>query len=213
VLGGGGIYVPPSLILLVAVSFDIQPQGSSDKRESKLLVKIGAIFDQTLNFLAYVVGVLLVFGWLSVVADVVMRYFLNRPLTWALETTEYVLTTVAFLGAAWLLRREGHVSLDLVLNLFKPRTQAMFHAITSSLGAIACLIIVWYGVEATWSHYLKGMRVTTALAPPTAPFLTIIPVGFFLLFLQFLRRSYGYLLKWKAVPEKEEKRFEDLSEA
>ena len=178
-----------------------------------MLVKIGAIFDHTPNFLACVAGILLVIGWFSVVADVVMRYFLNRPLVWVLETTEYVLTTIAFLGAAWLLRREGHVSLDLVLNLLKPRTQAMFHTITSILGAIACLIVVWYGVEATCSHYLKGMRIVTALAPPSAPFLTIIPVGFFLLFLQFLRRSYGYLLKWKAVPEREEKRFEDFSEA
>jgi len=33
----------------------------------------------------------------------------------------------------------------------------------------------------------------------------IIPIGSFLLFIQFLRRAYGYFTGWRAIPDKEQR--------
>ena len=50
-----------------------------------------------------------------------MRYFLNRPLVWVLELTEYALLWVTFLGAAWLLRQGGHVQVDVIVDFMSRR--------------------------------------------------------------------------------------------
>jgi TRAP-type C4-dicarboxylate transport system permease small subunit len=105
---------------------------------------------------------------------------------------------------AWVLKIEGHVKIDLVVNRLKPRNQCLVNTITSILGAITCLVLVWYGTKLSWEFFERGTITNTILELPSAPLFAIIPIGSFLLFIQFLRRSYGYLKSWKASSNKEE---------
>ena len=59
------------------------------------------------NILAGVAMVVLGLIIFSVCLEIIMRYFLNWPLVWVVELTEYGLLHVTFLGAAWLLRQGG----------------------------------------------------------------------------------------------------------
>ena len=174
-----------------------------------MLARIRGFFDNTLDFLAYFACALIIFAFLIVCAEVIMRYLLNHSTSWTLEITEYIVVTVVFLGSAWALKREGHVSLDVVLNLFKTKNRAAINTFNSLLGAIICLVIFWYGVVSTWDHFQRGtIMVEKNLELPTAPFLVVIPIGFFLLFVQFLRRSYKNLRIWRASPEEAERNSE-----
>ena len=119
----------------------------------RLITKAGSIFDRTINILTVAAIVILVFVMLSVCAEVILRYFLNRPLIWVVQVTENSLLYIAFLGAAWVLKREGHVKMDLVLNRLNPATQYLMNSITSIIGAIICLVITWYGVKVCWDLY------------------------------------------------------------
>ena len=105
---------------------------------------------------------------------------------------------LTLLGATWLLKLEGHVKMDLLVNQLNPRTQALLNIITSILGAIICLVIAWYGTEVTWSQFQKGITYPTVLEPPVFIILSVIPIGYFLLFIQFLRRTYSFLRKLSA---------------
>lgn len=165
--------------------------------------KITAIFDQTLNLLAILAVVLIVFIMLAVGTDVVMRYFFSKPMIWVGEISEYSLLFITFLGAAWLLRNEGHVRMDLVLNRLGPRAQAVLNLITSIISAIVCLIIVFYSARATLEAFQTGYFLAAALDVPMGPLLLIIPIGTFLLFIQFLRRGYGYLQSSRMLADKE----------
>ena len=149
--------------------------------------------------LTFLAAIFLTFITLSVSAEIVMRYFLNRSLKWVVEVSEYSLVWVTFLSTAWVLRREAHIKMDLVLNRLKPETQALLNAITSVVGAIICLLLVWYGTGVTWDHFLRGAAKHGMMEVPAAPILGIVPIGSFLLFIQFLRRSYGYLRNWRAL--------------
>ncbi len=169
----------------------------------KLVRGVTAIFDSIVSLFGTLVVVLLIFMMLAVSTEVVMRYFLNRPPIWVIEVTEYSLLYITFLGAAWLLRKEGHVKVDLVLTRLKPGTQAFLNATTSALCAIACLILAWYGVKVTWDHFQTGYFLSTILRPPSFAIVLIIPVGSFLLFIQFLRRMYHYLESWRTSREQE----------
>ncbi len=168
----------------------------------KLLRKGSAIIDATLTSLVVLAAVILIFVMLSVNAEVIMRYFLNRPLLWVIEISEYSLLYITFLGTAWLLKKDGHVRMDLVLERLKPITQAVINITTSAILAIFCLILAWYGGEVTWEQFQVGtVKGGTILDFPLAAVLVVIPVGSFLLSIQFLRRSYGYLERWRADKE------------
>jgi len=160
-----------------------------------LLTRAGAIFDRFIGFLVFLACVLLVGATLIVGLGVILRYFSGSPIVWSVEITEYSLLYICFLGAAWLLKEEGHIRVDVALNLLNPRNQALVNILTSILGAMVCLVITWYGAEITWDHFVRGVPSMELLHIPRFLILMVIPIGSFLLFIQFLRRTYGYLEK------------------
>ena len=163
----------------------------------KLVTKVTAIFERTIELAAALAGALLVFVLLSESAEVVMRYFLRNPLIWVVEVSETILLFVAFLGAAWLLKSEGHVRMDLLLNRLNPRPRSILNIITSIIGAFCCGVLVWYGSLSTWDNFVRGAFEPTVLEIPSAYVLVIIPIGSFLFFIQCLRRGYGYFKSWR----------------
>jgi len=173
-------------------------------RNMKLGRKFNAIFDGTIGAGATLAAVIIAFVVIAVSFEIAMRYFLNRPQVWVMEIVEYCLLFITFLGAAWVLKREGHVKLDIVLNRLKPKNEAMVNAITSVIGAVIFLAIAWYGAVTTWDNFVRGFWVASELEPPRAPIIAIIPIGSLLLFIQFLRRTYGYLRSWRTSPDKEQ---------
>jgi len=82
----------------------------------KLTTKLRAIFERTLNIFSVAAGVLVAFLMIVVCVNVFMRHFLNRPIFWTIEVTQYAMVFILFLGAAWLLREEGHVVMDVLVN-------------------------------------------------------------------------------------------------
>lgn len=144
--------------------------------------------------LAFLAGILVICVMLVISADVALRFLMDRPIPWVLEATEYSLLYITFLGTAWLLKREGHVKLDFVLDRLEPRTASILNVITSILMTIVCLLLAWYGAQSTWDHFERGVRSVKYFSLPMFAFLAIIPVGSFFLVVQSLKRTYCYLL-------------------
>ena len=163
------------------------------KIHKKLLTKATNIFDRTLDVMAVIAGVLLVVATVIVGLGIFSRYFLFRPIAWVTEVSEYIILYIAFLVAAWVLRQEGHVKMDIVINYLNPKAQSIINIITSICCSIACLIITWYGIKVTWEFYKTDVFTYTVLELPKFIFTSVIFVGSFLLFIQFIRRAYGYL--------------------
>lgn len=169
----------------------------------RLLAKLDAIFDRVIGSLAFLGGVLIVLMMLSISYEVISRYFFGHTEIWMVEFNEYALLFVLFLGSAWVLKREGHVSMDLVLIQLNPRGRALLNGLTSILGTLACMILTWYAGETTWGHFQKGVLVVRVLGVPKAPLLAIVCIGSFTLSIQFLRRSYKFLRNSRTLPQNE----------
>jgi TRAP-type C4-dicarboxylate transport system permease small subunit len=161
----------------------------------KGLRRILVIFDQTNDLLGIWAGAITIFIMLWVCASVVLRV-IRIGLVYMSEIPEYCLLFITFLGTTWLLKREGHVKTDMLLARLNPRTQAALNTITSVLVAITCLVLALFSARVTWQYFQVGYYLPSGLKPPKAPIMAIIPVGFFLLFIQFLRRAYRYLGEW-----------------
>lgn len=174
------------------------------RKTIKLLTKADHIFDHILSATAIMAGVLIIFLMMGTIAEVVMRYFFNRPISWMLEVLAYSLVWITFLGVAWLLKREGHVNMDAFLVRFKPRTRCLVNIITSVLGVLICAVLVWSTTENLRFYIEVGHLQQTERYFPTAPIFCIIPAGSFLLLIQFLRRTYGYVESWRGLPDQEQ---------
>ena len=88
-----------------------------------------------------------------------------------------------------------------MLNRLKARKKAAFNFATSVSGGIICLVMFVFGVMSTWDHFNRGtLMAGTYLELLTAPFLLVIPIGFSVLFIEFLRRSHRYLKLMRASP-------------
>ncbi|MBI4186470.1 MAG: TRAP transporter small permease [Chloroflexi bacterium] len=156
-----------------------------------------SIFDGIIDRLALLGGILLAFVMLLVVAEVIMRYLVGQSIRWEFEVTEYSLVFMTFLATAWVLKEEGHVILDLLVERLRPKPKAMANTITSIVGALVCLALAWYGISTTLEFYRLDVRQPSTFNPPSFILYIIIPIGSFLLFLQFLRRAYNHLGIWR----------------
>jgi len=168
----------------------------------KLVRKLVTIFDRTIDLVTILAGILLVFITLIIGVAIASRYFLNRPMGWVTEISEYSLLYITFLVAAWVLKKEGHVKMDIVLNRLNPGTESMTNVITSAISAIVCFILTWYGAKVTWELFQTGYFTPTLLELPKFIIIAIIFIGSFLLFIQFLRRTYSYWGSWRASRDK-----------
>ena len=168
----------------------------------KLITKATNIFDRSLDVTALLAGVLLIYIMLAITNEIIIRSFLGRTMIALMEISEYALLYITFLGAAWVLRREGHVRMDLVISRLNPRAQIMLNIITAGLGAIAFLIITWYGIKVTWFLFETNYHMLSALRPIKWPIVGIIPVGSLLFSVQLLRQAYSLGEKWRALPSK-----------
>lgn len=154
----------------------------------KLVRSLEAIFDKIISALAVFAGVLLTLAMLIVCLDVIMRYFLNQPIAWVQEMIEYALLCLTFTGAAWLLKEEGHVKVDILINRISLEKRNILDVIVQILGIFLCTVLTYYGVQVAWDHFARGVYNPTLLEFPKGPLLAIIPIGTFLLLIQFIRK-------------------------
>ena len=155
----------------------------------KIIRYLETIFDFIVDALAFFAGVLLILIMLSVSVDVVMRYFLNRPQFWVGELCEYALLFITFTGTAWVLKRDGHVKIDILYTILNPKTKNILGVVVSIIGILVCVVLTYFGVYVAWDHYVRGVYNPTLMSFPKGPLLAIIPVGTFLLMVQFFRRA------------------------
>ncbi len=173
----------------------------------KLITRGNALFNRALDVLAFFANFLVASMMILVSLEVVLRFLAGRSIMdWLIEVAEYSLLWITFLAGAWLLRSEGHVKMDFVLLRLKPRAQAMLIFITSILSVVVFLVITGFSAQATWVAFKLGYHDYSALMPLTWPLMSIIPVGSFLLFIQFLRRSYDNLGRWRELQDQEQAR-------
>jgi TRAP-type mannitol/chloroaromatic compound transport system permease small subunit len=97
--------------------------------------------------------------------------------------------------AGWVLRREAHVKMDLLLEHLSPRSQAMVNFITSLLGVIVMLIVTIAGLITTL--YWIGNKTPTMLMLPRSPIIGIIFVGSLLFTIQLFVRALDNLSQWR----------------
>ncbi len=156
----------------------------------KLFSWFNAVFNFITVFFKYVAGVILVGMLLLIIYEIATRYFFVSPQGWTVEVTEYMLLYICFLGTAWLLRHEGHVTLDLLYDRLNPRYQFLLKIIVPSMGTVMCLVLTWFTAGSTLDHFQRNELIGT-LDIPRGVILAVLPLSFFMLTVEFLRKIFA----------------------
>jgi len=139
-------------------------------------------------------GLLLLFITFSIAYSIVTRK-LNLPTpVWVVQFDEYALLWVPFLATAWILARDKHVSVQFLVQYLGGKGKKVLDSIHNLVGMVLCGIFCWYGAYTTWDHYVREVTDVASVDVPKAYVLVIIPVGFFLLTLQFLSKFLAGLM-------------------
>jgi TRAP-type mannitol/chloroaromatic compound transport system permease small subunit len=123
---------------------------------------------------------------LSLVWEVVARYFFNAPTVWAYDMTFMLYGTFFMIGSAWTLQKGGHIRTDVYYGKWSHRTQAKVDlACYLVLFFPAMAVFGWLGVEYFWKSFQQNERIVTSpWLPIVWPFKFMMPATAVLLLLQ-----------------------------
>ena len=110
----------------------------------------------------------------TIVLQVMFRYFLKKPIAWTNELAGISLVWITFLGAALATIDESHIGFDGIIEKLAPLPRLIMRIACNGLMAVACYVIIRYGIT--------GLRVglktsLTALPGNVAVSSCIIPIS------------------------------------
>ena len=133
-------------------------------------------------------------------AGIATRYFFDYPLPWVTEIAEFSLLYLPFLLGVWVLRKDSHVKMDIILNLFSPKVQNVVNTATSIMCAMICLVLAIFAGKVTHDQYVSKAFTYTILEIPKWILTIIIFLGSSMLVIEFFRKAHGYA-KLMNLPE------------
>lgn len=125
---------------------------------------------------------------LAVTLDVVMRNVGLGTIAWVNEVSEYSLPVATLLIAPWLLHRNDHVRLDVLLVSLPEKTARTLERLCDVIGIAICAVFVWYSIRLILDSSRIGSMVVKTLAIPEWWQYALVPVSFSLLAVEFARR-------------------------
>ena len=130
-------------------------------------------FEEILYIASVIVVVLLMF---FVTAEVIGRYFFNKPIPGHVETVEVFLVALVFAGMAYTEQKNVHVRLEMLPEKLKGRALNGLEAFILVISFIPMVIIAIFATQYAFS--LKALNKTTwIIGIPLWPFALSIGIG------------------------------------
>lgn len=133
-----------------------------------------------------IAGICILAVALSVSYEVVLRFLFNSPTEWVNEISVYLVLISAFLGFAPALAAGKHINVDLLTSKLPPQVNRLLKAACSVIGLVFSLVFLVTSTEMTLNSYELGLLSTSTLRVPLYLPQLAMPVGFFILSLQFI---------------------------
>jgi len=148
-------------------------------------------FDLIVNSMYYFAAALLLFLAVSVGYSVIMRRFFDSPVGWVFDNGGHMLFFIAFLSSTKILKDNGHARMTLVLERVGLRTTLWLNGVTALFGSVICVIAFWYTGDAVVAAIQENQVYREVNFPiHRAVLWWIMPAGFLMMAVQFLRMSF-----------------------
>jgi TRAP-type C4-dicarboxylate transport system permease small subunit len=130
-----------------------------------------------------------------VVADVFMRYAVNRPFSFTYDLIGlYLLAGVFFLTLSDALREHAHVGVDILLHRFSPAGRRLSEIVTALVGLFVFVLISKVGFDRALDNYQQNDVLAGAIPWPTWISAALVPFGCGVLVLRLALQLVGNFL-------------------
>ncbi len=139
------------------------------------------------NFIA---GVLMLLVSLVVCYETGMRYFFNHPHDWVMSLCLLAFMWFPFLSSAYGIREEKHVSCDVFVTRFAPRSREILGVATDLTTLFYIVSLGVFGFDAFIESYEMGSMSSGAIRYPLWVLRLAFPLGMAACLLQTLRKVF-----------------------
>jgi TRAP-type mannitol/chloroaromatic compound transport system permease small subunit len=151
----------------------------------KTLLRFSAVIDTANERIGKAVAWLGLAAVVICTVNAIVRYTVNMSSNAWLEAQWYLNAVVFMLVAAWTLRRNEHVRIDVLFGRYPQRVQAWVDIVGGLMALLpASLIIAWY----SWPSLVNSYEINEYSSDPGGlirwPMRLLVPVAFSLLALQ-----------------------------
>ena len=168
------------------------------------------LFDKTLDAMFYAAALIMVFLGLQVGYEVLMRHVFDRPTFWVLDASVFMIFYIGMLTAPRILKEDGHTRMTVVLDMLSPRLVQSINAVTNVGSAVICGVLTWRTGLDTWRSYFTFNAVyTRGFDVHQAIIWVVMPIGFGILTLQFLRMGYQSLQNSRQIRRDDQRALAD----
>lgn len=123
--------------------------------------------------------------------DIAVRSLGVGTLAWLTELTEYLLYAATFVAAAWALRENVHVRVDVLLVKLGPARARGLSRAMDAVGLVVALVLLGFGAAAVIEAARAGATQYRTWAAPEWLLLLPLPVAGWLLGVEFALRLAG----------------------
>lgn len=129
--------------------------------------------------------IILLFMVLLLGVNVILRYFIRKPLKGSVEMEEFLLVILVFFGVAYTALNKQHIKIDLLISRFPKPFQPVVTGVTSALSVGLCVVMTWQTVVYAQTRWAYGGE-SIILRLPIFPFILAAAFGSALLGLVML---------------------------
>ena len=158
-----------------------------------LALRMNRLVERSAKWCAYIAAFLILSMCFWITYDVITRGLFNWASPWAFDLSEYSLVWMTFLAAPWILLRDGHVRIEILIDVLGPRWQRLIGVVVSLIGLIACVILAWRTGIAAIEYALNDVRVGRIWNIPRIYPYVVVPLGSAFLGLAFINRLMLYI--------------------
>ncbi len=134
----------------------------------------------------YISGVLIAVSAVCITYEVIWRYYLVRPHTWALEANIFLLIAATFLASPFTQLKRGHIGTE-VLDLVLPARWVPWRVLLGDVLAFLLCGFIWIRVSLyAMQAWTEGWTTDSIWAPHLWIPYVLIAVGMLLTTLQYL---------------------------
>jgi C4-dicarboxylate transporter DctQ subunit len=185
----------------------VEKTGTLRKFNRTIGKVINAVEVSILVFCVAALGILLI-------TNVFARTFF-QSIYFAEEVSKFLVMLMTFTGVSYGVRKARHIRMGAFLDAMPPKLEMTFIIIISLISAIVMAIMAW----ASWEYLLNAMskgHMTPALRVPKWTFYVIMPIGFGLASIQYLRTIMKNFIEkepWQSPDQQSEYEDEEIGGA
>jgi len=153
--------------------------------------------DSLIDGLAAIAGIILCALTLLLCFDAVGRTIVRfagdagwgYTIPWTLDVAEYALYLMTFFGAPWVLRENGHIAVDLLVERLEPNSRRWALIAADTVGTLVCAVLFFYSCRVWWTSFQEGVLIHKTFIFPEWMLLSIAPITFFMMAIIMARHA------------------------